>query len=314
MPRWNILITAPRACEALETYRRGLEPVGCRLLVHPPRERHDEAGLLPLVPDVDGMICGDDRVTARVIDAAPRLRVIAKWGTGIDSIDCQAARRRGVAVRNVPGAFSDPVADTVLGYVLLFARRLDAMDADVRAGRWVHLPLVSLREATLGVVGFGSTGRAVARRAVAFGMTTLACDIRPIEAEAATLGVRTVSLDELLAGSDFITLHADLRPESRQMIDARRLAMMRPSAVLINTARGALVDEEALTDALRGGRLAGAALDVFAEEPLPRTSPLRGLPNVRLAPHNANSSSLAASRVHEIAMRNVMQVLRGEAS
>ena len=308
MPPWNVLITAPRACQAIGLYREAMEPAGCRLLVHPPVERHDEDDLLPLVGDVDAMVCGDDRISARVLDAASRLRVVAKWGTGLDSIDREAARQRGVQVCNTADAFSEPVADSVLGYLLLFARRLDVMNADVRAGRWTHLPLVSLRECTLGIIGFGHIGRAVARRAAAFGMRTLANDVRPI-ADAAGLAIEVATLDDLLANSDFITLHADLRRDNRHLIDASRLRQMRPSAVLVNTARGALVDERALADAIGAGRLAGAALDVFEDEPLPAASPLRALPNVFLAPHNSNSSPLAAQRVHANTISHVLRAL-----
>jgi D-3-phosphoglycerate dehydrogenase / 2-oxoglutarate reductase len=308
---FNILVTASRACQALEIYREALEPEGCRLVVHPPAiERHSDEQLLPLICGIDGIICGDDRITERVFEAAPRLRVVAKWGTGIDGIDLEAAKRRGVVVCNTPGAFSEPVADSVLAYLLLFTRRPDTMAHDMREGRWTHLPLVSLRERTLGLVGFGDIARAVARRASAFGMSVLACDVRAVEADAAELGVEMVLLDELLSRSDFVSLHADLRPENRRLINASRLGLMRPTAVLVNTARGGLVDEPALVAALSQRRLGGAALDVFEDEPLPLHSPLRALPGVYLAPHNSNSSPLAAQRVHANTIRGVLDALR----
>jgi D-3-phosphoglycerate dehydrogenase len=305
---WKVLVTAPRACQSRERYLDALVPAGCSVEFAPPAERLEEAALLPLVGDVDGIICGDDRITARVLDHAPRLKVIAKWGTGIDSIDLEGASRRGIRVCNTPNAFSEPVADSVLGYVLLFSRELDRMSEATRAGDWTRAPLRALNECTLGIVGLGNVGRAVARRAVAFGMQVLACDIRPV-AEAGSLGVRLVTLEQLLAGSDFVSLHADLRVTSRHLIDAGRLALMRPSAVLINTARGGLVDERALVDALERGAIAGAALDVFEDEPLPASSPLRKLPRVYLAPHNANASAAAAERVHENTIRNLLQAL-----
>lgn len=309
MATWNVLITAPRACQALAVYQDAMEPMGCRLRVCPPLERHDEEDLMPLVVDVDAIICGDDRISARVLHAASRLRVIAKWGTGVDSIDREAARQQGIEVCNTPDAFSDPVADSVLGYLLLFTRRLDVMTDEMRACRWTHVPLAALRECTLGIVGFGHIGRAVARRAAAFGMPMLVHDVRSVEAEAAAAGARVVGLNDLLMHSDFVTLHADLRPENRHLIDEAHLHLMRPSAVLINTARGGLVDEGALAAALAGGRLAGAALDVFEVEPLPVASPLRRLPNVYLAPHNSNSSPSAAQRVHANTIRNVLRRL-----
>jgi D-3-phosphoglycerate dehydrogenase len=307
---WKVLVTAPRACQARERYVNALVPAGCSVEFVLPAERLEEEALLPLVADVDGMVCGDDRITARVLDGAPRLKVIAKWGTGIDSIDLEGARQRGVRVCNTPNAFSQPVADSVLGYVLLFARELDRMSEATRAGGWTRAPLRALNECTLGIVGLGNIGRAVARRAVAFGMRILAHDIRPVtDAEADSLGVTVVTLEQLLADSDFVSLHADLRPDSRHLIDAHRLAAMRSSAVLINTARGGLVDERALVDALERRAIAGAALDVFEHEPLPPASPLRKLPMVYLAPHNANASAAAAERVHENTIRNLLQTL-----
>ena len=308
--KWRVLITAPRAHPVLDRYRDQLGAAGCAVESRVPLERFDESELLPMVGDADALICGDDRVTDRVLEAAPRLKVIAKWGTGIDSIDRKAAARRGIAVCNTPNAFSEPVADSVLGYILLFARQLDRMSADVRDGGWRHVQLRALGECTLGIVGFGDIGRAVARRAAAFGMRLLACDVRPIGREGADqLGVRCVTLDQLLATSDFVSLHADLRPENRRLINAERLALMQPSAVLINTARGPLVDEDALVSVLQQGLLAGAALDVFESEPLPADSALRALPGVYLAPHNANSSAAAAERVHASTIGCVLRVL-----
>jgi len=310
MARWKVVVTAPLACEAIGRYRDALGEAGCDVESHPPAERFGEAELLPLVRDADAVVCGDDRFTDVVIAAAPKLKVIAKWGTGIDSIDLDAARRRGVRVCNTPDAFSDPVADSVLGYVLLFARGLDGMSRDVREGRWIHVPLRSLSECTIGIVGFGNIGRAVARRAAAFRMCVLACDAKPLAGTvAAEAGVRSVMLEQLLAESDFVTLHATLGTGSGQLMNARRLDLMRQAAVLINTARGDLVDEDALVAALERRRIAGAALDVFREEPLPASSALRRLPNVYLAPHNANSSAAAAARVHANTIRNVLEVL-----
>lgn len=308
--RWTVLVTAPRAYQVIDRYREQLGAAGCTVTAHRSNERLEEDELLPLIGDADAIVCGDDRITGRVLNGAPHLKVIAKWGTGIDSIDRDAAARRGIAVCNTADAFSDPVADSVLGYVLMFARELDRMTADMRAGSWSRRPLRSLAESTLGIVGCGNIGRAVARRAAAFHMRILACEVHPMAtAAAAELGVTPASLERVLAESDFVTLHADLRPENRHLINAGRLALMRPSAILINTARGPLVDEAALAAAIESGRIAGAALDVFEHEPLPASSPLRHLPNVHLAPHNANSSAAAAERVHANTIRMVLQTL-----
>jgi D-3-phosphoglycerate dehydrogenase len=308
--RWKVLVTAPRAVAAIDRYRRELEAIGCEVFEHGAQERLEEHELAPLLSDMDGTICGDDRITARVLDAAPRLRVISKWGTGIDSIDVAEARRRGIAVCNTPGAFSEPVADTVLGYVLLFARQLDQMTADMRAGLWRRLPLRSLGECTLGVIGLGSCGRAVVRRAAAFGMRVLAATLPQRDAEPVNESIASiVPLETLLENSDFVTIHADLRIDNRHLINANNLRLMKPHAILINTARGRLVDERALAVALRENRIGGAALDVFEDEPLPPDSPLRRFANVHLAPHNANASPSAAERVHANSIKNVIRVL-----
>lgn len=306
----KVLVTAPRAVAEISRYESALGAAGCEVVHRASVERLSETELLPLVTDVDGMVCGDDAITGRVLDSAARLRVICKWGTGMDSIDVAGALARGIVVRNSPGAFTDPVADTVLGYVLLFARGLDRMAADMRAGLWRRVALRALNECTIGIVGLGATGSAVARRAAACGMRVVAATLdAAVRAEPSDQGPELVPMERLLAISDFITLHADMRPGNRRLIAEAELARMKPSAVLINTARGALVDEPALVDALLNGRLAGAALDVFEEEPLPQGSPLRSMANVYLAPHNANASAAAADRVHANCIDGLLRVL-----
>jgi D-3-phosphoglycerate dehydrogenase len=308
---WRVLVSAPYMLPALEEFRPRLAREGVEVVRADVRERLSEEELLPLVAEIDGVICGDDQFTERVLRGAPRLKVISKWGTGIDSIDSRAAARLGIRVCNTPGAFTDPVADTALGYVLCFARRLPWMDGDVRRGLWVKPDAVSLRECTLGVVGVGNIGRAVVRRALAFGMRVLGTDPAPVpEAFIEETGLRAVPLDVLLAESDFVTLHCDLNPTSFRLIGAAALALMRPAAYLVNTSRGPVVDEPALALALAEGRLAGAALDVFEVEPLPSESPLRALDNCLLAPHNANCGRAARARVHESTINNLLAGLR----
>lgn len=308
---WRILVSAPYFLPVIEDYRSQLEAAGLELIIAEVRERLSEEKLLPLVPAIHGAICGDDQFTARVLHSAPHLKVISKWGTGIDSIDLDAARRLGIRVCNTPNAFTDCVADTTLGYILNFARRLYRMDQDIRSGKWIKLDAVSLRECTLGVVGIGDIGEAVVRRAISFGMAVLGCDpIRPPESFIAETRLKLVSLDELLTSSDFVTLHCDLNPTSYYLIDRRQLELMRPAAYLINTSRGPVVNEAALVDALHSRKIAGAALDVFETEPLPPDSPLRELNNCLLAPHNSNSGRAAKKRVHESTINNLLAVLR----
>lgn len=309
--RWRVLISAPYIIPVLPEYKDLFEANGIEIVVARVNERLDEGELLPLVRDVDGIICGDDQFSKEVLRACPRLRVISKWGTGIDSIDLEETRSLGVAVCNTPGAFTDPVADTVMGYVLMLARQLPWMDRDIRRGLWVKRPCVSLRERVLGVIGIGNIGKAVVTRAVAFGMQVLGNDPREAPASfISSTGLEMVSKEELLARADFVSLNCDLNPTSHHLIGSRELDLMKPGAYLINTSRGPVVDERALIKALQEHRIAGAALDVFESEPLPLDSPLRSLDNCFLAPHNANSSPGAAERVHENTIRNLIKGLQ----
>jgi D-3-phosphoglycerate dehydrogenase len=298
----------------IERFRPYLEEHGVELVVPPVKERLCEAELLEWVGDIDGAICGDDRFTERVLAAAPRLKVISKWGTGIDSIDQEACRRRGIPVCNTPGAFSVPVADTVLGYMLCFARRLASLDREMRAGRWEKQPGVSLKECTLGVIGVGDVGKTLVCRAIAFGMTVLGNDIVEMPSDFLTeTGIEMTGKENLLRRADFISLNCTLNPTSFHIFGAPELKLVKPTAYLINTARGRLVDEAELVKALQAGKLAGAALDVFEVEPLPADSPLRRMDNVLLAPHNANSSPEAWERVHHNTINNLLEVLeKGE--
>src|SRR6059036_71275 len=298
--RWKVLISAPYAMPVINVYRKRLEAENCDIIVAEVNERLEEHELLPIVSHVDGIICGDDRITARVIEAAPRLKVISKWGTGIDSIDVEAAARRDIKVCNTTDAFSEPVADTVLAYILLFARQVARMNADLRANRWQKPQLFSLREKTLGVVGVGNCGKAVVRRAVAFGMRVLGNDIVEVSPDfISSTGIEMMPLPALLKEADFVTAHTNLNNASFHLFNDAAFEQMKTAAFLINTSRGPVVGEAALVRALEKGKIAGAALDVFEVEPLPLDSPLRKFENCWLSPHNANSSPLAAQRVHE---------------
>lgn len=308
---YTVLISAPYFLAVLERFRPLLEAYGLKVIAPQVRERLEEADLLTYAGQFDGALCGDDRYTARVLEAClPRLKVISKWGTGIDSIDREAAARLGIQVRNTPNAFTLPVADTVLGYILAFARQLPWMDRALKSGGWEKLPARSLSECTLGVIGVGNIGKAVLRRARAFGMQLLGNDIVPIAPDfIAEYGVEMTTLRDLLERADFVSLNCDLNPTSYHLINAETLGWMKPTAVLINTARGPIVDETALIEALQKGRIAGAALDVFEIEPLPPDSPLRRMENVLLAAHNANASPAAWERVHWNTLRNLFEGL-----
>jgi D-3-phosphoglycerate dehydrogenase len=308
--KWKVLVSAPYLQPVLDKFRSTFSTHGIDLIVPPVRERLTEEELVLLVGDVDGAICGDDAFTEKVLAAAPHLKVIAKWGTGIDSIDVGACRRRGITIHSTPGAFSEPVADTVMGYVLAFARRQPEMNREMHAGRWNKLAGVALHEATLGVIGVGNCGKAVVQRAFAFGMRVLGNDLVPMPTGfLAATGIEMMSKNDLLQGADFVSVNCDLNPTSFHLVDEESFHLMKPGAVIINTARGPIVDEQALVSALRTGRIAGAALDVFEVEPLPPDSPLRGMDNVLLAPHNANSSPSTWESVHERTVRNLIEAL-----
>jgi D-3-phosphoglycerate dehydrogenase len=304
----TILYSAPYMIPLLPRYRPLLESLGLILIVPEVHERLGETELLSYAGQFDGTICGDDHYTPRVIEAcSPRLKVISKWGTGIDSIDGQAAEKFGIQVCNTPNAFTLPVADTVLGYILTFARRFPWMDRAVKSGQWEKVPGRSLSECTLGVVGVGKIGKAVIRRARAFGMKCLGNDIIPIDQVfLAKHKVEMISLEDLLARSDFVSLNCDLNPTSYHLMNTDTFKHINPSAILINTSRGPVVDETALVSALQPGRLAGAALDVFETEPLSLDSPLTKMDNVLLASHNANSSPKAWERVHQNTIDNLL--------
>ncbi|GAP13793.1 phosphoglycerate dehydrogenase [Longilinea arvoryzae] len=308
----SVLLTAPYMIPFVDRFRPVFEHYGIELIVPTVHERMSEEELLSYAGQFDGTVCGDDRYTERVLQACqPRLKVISKWGTGIDSINREAAVRMGIQVCNTPNAFTLPVSDSVMAYLLAFARRQPWMDREVKAGRWQKIPGRSLSECTLGVIGVGNIGKAVLRRARPFGMTLLGNDIVPIAPDFIVENrVEMTSLEDLLARSDFVSLNADLNPTSRHIINARTLARMKPGAVLINAARGPLVDEPALVAALQSGQIGGAALDVFEVEPLPADSPLLKMDNVMLAPHNSNSSPSAWERVHWNTLRNLLVALQ----
>lgn len=310
MSRRKVLISAPYFLPVLDRFRPELEARGLELITVEVNERLEEKDLLPLIGDIEGVICGDDRYSEQVLAEAPRLRVISKWGTGIDSIDRAACERRGIRVCNTPNAFSIPVAETVLGYALAFARRQPWMDAEMKRGRWAKIPSRSLSECSFGIVGVGNVGKAVARLASAFNVRLLGTD--PLDMPRDFLGetgMRMTSLETVLAESDFVSVNCDLNPTSHHLMNESAFAMMRTGAVLINTARGPIVKEVALIEALRSGNLGGAALDVFEHEPLPDDSPLRNFDNVLLAPHNSNSSPTAWERVHRTTVMNLLNGL-----
>jgi D-3-phosphoglycerate dehydrogenase len=295
----------------LDRFRPYFEKYGLELTVPEVKERLNEGQIIEFAGEFDGTICGDDQYSKDVLSAcSPRLKVISKWGTGIDSIDQKAAAELGIKIFRTPNAFTLPVADTVLGYVLAFARRQPWMDREVKSGNWEKLPGHSLSERSLGVIGVGNIGKTVLLRAKAFGMQLFGNDIIEIDPDFVKVaGVKMLALQDLLTRADYISLNCDLNPSSYHLINQENLSRMKTSAVVINTARGQVIDESALIKALETGTIAGAAMDVFEVEPLPGSSPLMDMGNVMLAPHNANSSPTAWEYVHWNSIRNLLDGL-----
>jgi glyoxylate reductase len=281
----------------------------------PPRDE-----LLKAIEGCDGVLTLlTDKVDDEFLDrAGPGLKVVSNFAVGFDNIDVPACTRRGIAVGNTPGVLTDTTADLAWALLMAAARRVAEGDRYVRDGRWKTWgPMLLLgpdvHGSTLGIVGFGRIGQAVARRATGFGMTILYHDVHQADAAVETeLGARFVTLDELLAKSDFVSLHVNLTPETHHYVNAERLGWMKPSAVLVNTSRGPVVDPRALFEALRDGVILAAALDVTDPEPIPVDDPLLTLDNCLVVPHIASASRATRGKMASMAAANLLAGVRGE--
>jgi D-3-phosphoglycerate dehydrogenase len=305
---YRILITddiSPQAMEQLEA----AEDVSYEVVLRPSQEKLKE-----IIPGYDGLIVrSSGQVDAEVLGATTRLKVVGRAGVGLDNVDIEAASLRGVIVMNTPGANTIATAEHTLALLLALCRHVPQADASLRAGEWKRSKFVGVQlyRKTLGIVGLGRIGARVAQRAQSFGMEVIAFDPYLSEDVARELKVGLVELDELLGRSDFITLHAALTPEARGLINAEAIKRMKAGVRLVNCARGALVDEAALVEGLRSGQIAGAALDVFGEEPLAADSVLRGAPNLIFTPHLAASTVEAQRDVGTQIVDQVLAALRG---
>jgi lactate dehydrogenase-like 2-hydroxyacid dehydrogenase len=296
----DVLARLGEVCEA----QAWMEPGRCPLEV-----------LEKSIAEVEGVL-GTDRWTAALMDKAPRLRIIALTAVGFDSVDLAAATERGILVTNTAGSLTETVADLTLALILAAARRICEMDRWVRAGAWKSLGLTPMgwdvHHATLGILGLGRIGTAVAHRARAFHMPVLYHDTVRREDLERQHGYRFVDMDTLFREADFITLHTALSPETKGLIGESALAKMKPTAYLINTSRGAVVDEAALIRALQEKRLAGAALDVFAQEPIAPENPLLKMENVVLLPHIGSATEATRQAMVDLAADNILAVLQGK--
>ena len=297
---WKVLLTA-RTLNVEAVGRAALDLLrgaGCEL-IHPPKYGPlAVAELQPLLAGVDAVFASMDQFTAAVLASpeAARLKLISRWGVGYDAIDVPAATQQGIVVAYTPGLLNDAVADYAMALLFAVARRVHEGHLSMRAGQWTSGWGHDIGGKTLGLIGCGRIGQAVAQRARGFNMRLLGHDIAP-NADAEKLGIEFVPLDRLLAESDFVSLHAALTPATRGLIGETQLRRMKPSAYLVNTARGAIVDEAALLRALHEKWIAGAALDAFVVEPLPADHPLRSAPNLLLTPHQASFGVETGARV-----------------
>jgi len=268
--------------------------------------------VVQLIPGIDGYIAGVDTIDQAVIRAADQLRVIARYGVGVDAIDLEAARQAGIVVCNTPGANSASVAELAIGLMLSLARNLPVAFQATKGGEWPRLSGLTLEGKTIGLIGFGAIGQQVARRLSGFSCAILAYDPLIKQAPPELPNVQVVSSDEVIRRADFISLHCALTAETKSLVDARFLAQMKPGSFLINTARGELIDEGALFDALHDGKLRGAALDVFTHQPPGKEHPLLGLPQVIATPHMGAHTDSATNAMGWMALRECLAVLRGE--
>ncbi len=308
----HVLVTCAQMQHALPDLRAGLDALA--LEIHAPEltaQQFSEEELIAMLPGMSAIIAGDDPLSRRVIESASDLRIVVKWGIGMDAIDLQAARDHQLVVRNTPMMFGDEVADSAFAYVLMLARGHHLIDQAVREGRWPKHAGRTLSGSRLGLIGFGSIGRATAARGRAFGMDCVAADPYADTGSHTDADARIVELEELLRTADFIVLTCPLTDETFHLLDEAALALVKPDAIVVNVGRGPLVDEPALISALAQGRIAGAGLDVFEVEPLPPESPLRSMSNVVLGAHNGSNTAQGVRRASARAAEILSEEIAG---
>lgn len=310
-PKRKVLFTLHYLGERGAPYIARLEQEGFEVICNPLGRMYTEAELIDALPGVFATIASSEPYTERVFREATDLRIVARYGVGYDRIDVAAASRHGVVIAMAFGTNHEAVADWTLGLMGALVQKVLQHHLRVMGGGWGFEAHPGLWRSTVGIVGLGRIGKAVARRCRGFEMRVLACDPEPDAAFARSHDVTLVSLDTLLSEADIVTLHAPHTPDTENMINRERLALMKPTAFLINTARGPLVDEEALVEALTTGRIAGAALDVFKVEP-PTGSPLLHLDNVLLSPHTAGSNQTSEAAMANRCIGSILAVARGE--
>lgn len=304
-------ITCIQLIRDIEDWRPAMEAAGLEIVVPEIPGQHLEGDeLVAALHGCEGVVAGDDKFTAEVIDRLPDLRVISKWGIGVDGIDRDHAAAKGIPVTNTPGAFDEEVADVAFGYMVMLLRQLHVIHEGVRAGGWPKPAGHSLGDLRLGVIGLGGIGRAVVRRGVAARMEVIGCDPMPESRAAAEAdGCTILDIDELMASANVVSVNAPLNDSTRHLVNAERLQSMPAGGYLVNTGRGEVVDTAALAAVLRSGHLAGAAVDVLEEEPPSSDNPIRGIDSVIFGSHNASNTLEASARVHARSIDNLAREL-----
>ncbi len=310
---WNVLVTARTFAQVGASSLEMLRNAGCHIVMPEKAGPYPAAELLNHVrgKEIDAVLASPDQYSSEVL-ASPefsRLKIVSRWGVGFDSIDVQAATTNGIVVAYTPGFLNETVADYTFGLLLSIARQIHVSAQSMKEGKWANNWGRDVFGKTLGIIGCGRIGQAVARRASGFSMRVLGSDLQP---PAGCPNITFVSLEELLADSDFVCLHAAYTPESRDMLNESRLRQMKKGAYIINTARGPLINEAALIRALTEGWIAGAALDVFNTEPMAPDHPFRTTPNLLLSPHQSSFARETGERVSEAATQAVLDLMRGK--
>jgi len=308
--KWKVVSTAVTFGKIDKEPTKRLEDFGCEVMLNPFGRPLTNAEMLQYAFDADALIVGNDKVTRNVMDGCKNLKVIAKHGVGVDAIDVKAANERGIVVTNAPGTNSQEVADLAFGFITMLARDLYQANYDTKNGKWIKRPGISLYKKTIGIVGVGSIGTAVANRATGYDMNVLGYDVSE-NPTAIGLGVKYVEFEELLSQSDIISLHLPLLKETLNILNASRFRLMKKGAILVNTARSKLVDNDALYASLVGGGLRGYATDVYDSEP-PVHLAYFDLPNVILTPHIGGATVESNRRMGDVAVDNVIAALKRE--
>jgi len=307
---FKVLVSAPYLQSSIDRFKNILVNNNIEIILVSVKEHLSENELLPIIENIDGVICGDDYFTEEVIKRAKKLRVISKWGTGIDTIDQDACKKYGIKLYNTPNAFTEPVSDTVIGFILCYARNIILSDQEIKKGKWNKVLGFALHEKILGIIGVGNIGKAVVKKAKNFGIKILGNDIKQIPEEfISETGIIMVEKGILYKNSDIISINCDLNETSYHLINMNSFNLMKKKPFIINTARGSIINEKDLILALENGLIAGAALDVFENEPIEKNNPLLKFKNVILSPHNSNSSMIAWEKVHKTTISNLIKGL-----